>query len=261
MTKSKLLLIIIDLSNFLMQVFGSRSVSFHDCYLILKKVLNQILFFFNNTINRLIFFELFKILFKAMQVSGSSIKPGAGVFAIGTSLPHYPSLAGADVPRPSLAAIRHTPAAGDVAELPHAAIPRVNNLAILLPNSTLKTSRTEKYTKSFISGVKSGTGSTTMKKCGFSIDDILHSSSRSSSPPQQRCLPSPELRRKSPPDNAISPRNQQTNIEFFARLQSKFYQDLKLNGLQLSSLRPSSNGNLFSLSGKSSVKSLYIYEI
>ncbi|XP_030834365.1 homeobox protein DLX-5 [Strongylocentrotus purpuratus] len=66
----------------------------------------------------------------AMQVSGSSIKPGAGVFAIGTSLPGYPSLAGADVPRPSLAAIRHTPAAGDVAELPRAAIPRwfpVNN--------------------------------------------------------------------------------------------------------------------------------------
>lgn len=260
MTKSKLLLIIIDLSNFLMLVFGGRFLRFHDCYLILKKVLNQILFPTTQLTNLSLPFEdLF--LFKAMQVSGSSIKPGVGVFAIGTSLPHYPSLAGADVPRPSLAAIRHTPAAGDVAELPHAAIPRVNNLAILLPNSTLKTSRSEKYANSFISDVKSGTGSTTMKKCGFSIDDILHSSSRSSSPPQQRCLPSPELRRKSPPDNAISPRNQQTNIEFFARLQSKFYQDLKLNGLQLSSLRPSSNANLFSLSGKSSVKSLYIYEI
>ncbi|XP_041469880.1 homeobox protein H2.0-like [Lytechinus variegatus] len=187
-----------------------------------------------------------------MQFSGSNVQPGAPALAIGTSLLRYPSLAGGDVPRPGLDAIRHSPAAGNVAELPLADIQRINNLAILLPNSTLKTPKSAKFTNSFISQAKPSAEATTMKKCGFSIDDILHSSSRqsmkSSSPPQQRCSPSPELRRESLAGDAITPRGHDASIKFISRLKNKFYQDFKLNGLQLSSLRSSSNVNLFSLS-------------
>ncbi|XP_071491693.1 uncharacterized protein [Diadema antillarum] len=192
--------------------------------------------------------------------TGTGVLSVAGVLAMGTSC-RQGGLPARNVSHPdSLPYLQlcHAPA-GDTTTtttkpLPHAARPRVNKLYAQVASTS------DPETPSYLprvaipnseSSYRQGKG-TAMKKCGFSIDDILQTPARKSAPPSPSSYtkrsPSPRLSRKQPqvaPIGETAPA--EVNLELFARLQNKFYQDLKLSGLPVSTFRTATSGELLSL--------------